>query len=284
VLKSIFEEQFLLDERSEGTGLYPEIKDYLQSGGLLDYAPRKVVEIIKKAKNQFDLPLIASINCQSERGWVRFAQQLEDAGCDGLELNIYTLPLEPEKTGEEYERHYLRIVERVREAISLPLAVKIYHQITALPYFIRRLGEAGSQAVVLFNWFLEPDLDLQTLKSRQRKGQANFYLVLRWIGLLANRVGCQLAASGGVKGYEDVIKLILAGASAVQICSLFYQQGLGIIKTMLVEISNWLAEHGFQSIAECQGRLSLKEEDLRVKGLGEAEVYLRGQYIRLYSE
>lgn len=284
VLKSLFEEQFRLDEKSEGTGLYPEIMDYLQSGALLDYAPRKVVEIIKEAKKQFDLPLIASINCQSKRGWVRFAQQLADAGGDALELNMYTLPLDPEKSGDDYERYYLEIIESVRQVTTLPLAVKIFHQITALPHFVRRLGEAGAQAVVLFNWFLEPDFDLRTLTSRQRKGQANFHLVLRWIGLLAQRVGCQLAASGGVRKAEDIIKLILAGASAVQICSLFYQQGLGVIKGLLEELSTWLSDHGWNSLAECQGRLSFKEETLRVKGFGEAEVYLRGQYIRLYSD
>lgn len=284
VLKSLFEEQFKLNDRSEGTGLYPEIMDYFQSGALLDYAPRKVVGIIKEAKKQFDLPVIASINCQSQRHWIRFAQQLEDAGGDALELNIYTLPIDPDKSGEEYERSYLDIVESVRKATNLPLAVKIFHQITALPNFVRRLSEAGAQAVVLFNWFLEPDFDLRTMSSLQQKGQANFHLVLRWICLLAQRVGCQLVASGGVRSGRDIVKLILAGASAVQVCTLFYQRGLGVIKDLLEEMTAWFNEHGFKNLSECQGKLSFKEEALRVKGSGEAEVFLRSQYIRLYTD
>lgn len=283
VLKSIFEEQFWLDDESEGQSLSPEIRDYFQSGGLLDYAPQKVIKIIKEAKQRFNLPLLASLNGQTERGWVRFAQQLEDAGCDGLELNIYFLPLDPEKSGEEHERSYLKILEQVRQATRLPLAVKIFHQFTSLPHLVRRLGDAGAQAVVLFNWFLEPDLDLRTLQTRHHQGEANFYFVLRWIALLAQRVKCDLAASGGVKGSEEVLKLILAGASAVQVCRLLYQKGPAVIKEMLDKINVWLEENKYRSLAEIQGQLSLKTEDLRVKGLGKAATYLRSQYIRLYS-
>jgi len=283
VLKSIFEEQFWVEGGEKGLDYYPEIRDYLESGGLLDYAPQQIVKLIKEAKKRFDFPILASINGQTERGWIRFAQQLEDTGCDGLELNIYSLPLDPEKPGDKYESGYLKIVEKVRQVVSLPLAVKIFHQITSLPHFVRRLGEAGAQGVVLFNWFLEPDLDLTSLQARHRQGEANFNLVLRWIALLANRVKCDLAASGGVKGSEEALKLILAGASAVQVCRLLYQKGPAAIREIINEINNWLEEHKYSRLTEIQGKLSLKEENLRIKGLGEATAYLRAQYIRLHS-
>lgn len=286
VLKSIFEEQFFLEKNisEEAPGIHPEALDYLRSGALLDYAPQKVVKLISEAKKKIKIPVIASINCRTPHLWPRFARQLHDAGADGLELNIYTLPLSTGQTGEQMEREYLEIVRQVKEVTGLPLAVKISNQFTSLPNFSRKLAEAGCDSLVLFNWFLEPDIDLDALKIKNKKGSGNFNHVLRWIALLAGRIDCTLSASGGVKGGRDCLKLLLAGASAVQVCSLLYEKGLEEINNMLKEIEDWMKEKNFSSIEDFRGDLSFKTRELVYRELGEAERLLRAQYVKTYSQ
>ncbi|MFW6160739.1 MAG: dihydroorotate dehydrogenase-like protein [Acidobacteriota bacterium] len=286
VLKSIFEEQFLLEKdiSEDAPGIYPEALDYLRSGALLDYAPQEVVRLISEAKKKISIPVIASINCRTPHLWPRFAKQLQDAGADGLELNIYTLPLRLDQNGDQIEKEYLRIVRRVKEVTGLPLAVKISNQFTSLPHFCRGLVEAGCDSLVLFNWFLEPDVDLDNLKIKNQKGAGNFHHVLRWIALLAGRVDGTLSASGGVKNGRDCLKLLLTGASAVQVCSLFYEKGLEEIKTMLKEIEDWMEEKNFSSIQDFKGELSFKTRELIYRELGEAEMLLRAQYVKTYSQ
>ncbi len=285
VLKSIFEEQFLIteDKPEETYGIYPEAIDYLRRGGLLEYAPQQVCRLIEEVKKEVRIPIIASINCQSPHLWPRFARQLQDAGADGLELNIYFLPLSPDVSGNDYEDYHLKILEEVKKIVSIPVAVKLNSQLTSIPNLAYRLAKAGCDALVLFNWFLEPDIDVEKLKTRNIIGKGNFYQSLKWIALLAGRVDCDLVSSGGVNKAEDAVKQILAGASAVQVCTILYQQGLKVIKNLLSGVEDWMEKHRYSTIDDFKGELSFKRQELSFKGVGEAGAYFRAQYLKAYS-
>lgn len=286
VLKSLFEEQFLIegDIPESDYSIHPEALDYMRRGGLMEYAPQKMCEMIDKAKSKVDIPLIASINCQTFSLWPSFAKQIEQAGADGLELNIYTLPIDLSSPSSVYEDYHLRIVNEVREVVSIPVAVKLVAQITSLPHLAQRLAQSGCAALVLFNWFLVPDVDTTSLGTKSIMGKGNFHQSLRWVGLLAGRVGCDIAASGGIKTSNDIIKQILAGASASQICSLFYQKGLSEVRMLLEGLETWMKEHGFSSIEDFKGDLSFKKQELSFRDLGEAGSYFRAQYLKTYSK
>lgn len=285
VLKSLFEEQFLIRENVEGEDgiIYPEALDYLRRGGLLEYAPEKICQMIEEAKKEINIPIIASINCQSPRLWPSYARQFEEAGADGLELNIYFLPISLDSPGAEYEEYHLKILEEVKKAVSIPVAVKLMSQLTSIPYLGYKLARAGCDALVLFNWFVEPDIDVKNLKTRNIIGKGNFYQSLRWVALLAGRVDCDVASSGGVRKAEDVIKQILAGASAVQVCTILYEQKFEVIKSILSEIEAWMEKHKNATIDDFKGELSFKMQELTFKGIGEADAYFRAQYLKAYS-
>ncbi len=285
VLKSLFEEQFLIRENIEGEDgiIYPEALDYLRRGGLLEYAPEKICQMIEEAKKEINIPIIASINCQSPRLWPSYARQFEEAGADGLELNIYFLPISLDSPGAEYEEYHLKILEEVKKAVSIPVAVKLMSQLTSIPYLGYKLARAGCDALVLFNWFVEPDIDVKNLKTRNIIGKGNFYQSLRWVALLAGRVDCDVASSGGVRKAEDVIKQILAGASAVQVCTILYEQKFEVIKNILSEVEAWMEKHKNATIDDFKGELSFKMQELTFKGVGEADAYFRAQYLKAYS-
>jgi dihydroorotate dehydrogenase (fumarate) len=285
VLKSLFEEQFLVegDIPESDSSLYPEALDYMRSGGLMEYAPARICREIEEAKKNVGIPIIASINCQTSSLWPRFARQVGDAGADGLELNIYDLPIDPKISCADHDSQYFQIIRDVRESISIPISVKLIPQISSLPFLANKMAEAGCQALVFFNWFLEPDIDIKKLKTFSRKGQANFNQALRWVGLLAGRIPTDIAASGGVRGTDDLIKQILAGAQAVQICSLFYQKGLDVIRDLLDGLQSWMGEFKYTSLEDFRGELSFKNQELRFKDLGAASNYFRAQYLKIYS-
>jgi dihydroorotate dehydrogenase (fumarate) len=286
VLKSIFEEQFLLKEDllEKDYNIYPEAVDYLRSGGLLDYAPQKICQTIEEAKKKIKIPIIASINCQTLKLWPRFAKQLAEAGADGLELNIYYLPLELDTPGTQYEELHLQILREIKAVVTVPVSIKLPFQLSSIPYVANRLAESGCDALVLFNWFMEPDIDVQKMRSKNTVGKGNFNQSLRWVALLAGRIKCELASSGGMMSGADMVKQILAGASAVQACSLFYQKGLETIHDLLIELDTWMEEHHLASVEDFRGELSFKKQDLNVRGIGEAEAYLRAQYMKTYKK
>ncbi|MFQ6037943.1 MAG: dihydroorotate dehydrogenase-like protein [Candidatus Aminicenantales bacterium] len=284
VLKSIFEEQFLLEEgAAEHAALHPEALDYIRRGGLLEYAPRALTDLIEKAKKEVDLPIIASINCQSEKLWPRFARQIQDAGADGLELNIYTMPVDLETPGAAYEDRHVQILEAVRDEVTIPVSVKLHFQITSVAHLGYRLARSGCSGLVLFNWFLRPDIDVQNLKTVARKGKGDLFQSLRWVALLAGRVGCDVAGSGGIRTAEDVVKHVLAGAAAVQVCSLFYEKGLEQARRLCEGLEAWMAAHRYRRLEDFRGELSFKTQSLSFKDRGEAEGYLRAQYVGAYA-
>lgn len=286
VMKSIFEEQFLVkgENSEEGQFIHPEAIDYLRTGGLLEYGPQKICKTIEGAKKEVDIPVIASINCQTPKLWPRFAKQIFEAGADALELNIYFLPLDLDESGSDFEKKHLEILNMVKDEVSIPISIKLTSQITSLPNLAHRLAEAGSDALVLFNWFLEPDIDVNNQTTRSIKGKGNLFQSLKWVALLADRVSCDIASSGGVKNSNDIIKMILAGSSAVQACSIFYEKGLKEIESLLAGIQDWMRDKRFDTIDEFRGLLSFHRQNLSFKNLGEAGKYFRAQYLKTYSK
>ena len=285
VLKSIFEEQFQVEHGipEEEINVYPEALDYMRRGGLLEYAPHQFTRMIEQAKKEMNIPILASINCLTNKLWPSFARQLEEAGADGLELNIYSLPIDLDIPSIDYENSHIDILEKVKKEISIPVAVKLSTQVTALPHLAHRLAESGCDALVFFNWFLVPDIDVHTLRTKSRKGIGDFHQSLRWVGLLSGRIGCDLASSGGIQSSEDVVKQILAGASAVQVCSLFYKKGLEETSLLMEGLEAWMREHNYPDILSFRGDLSFKKQELSFKDLGEAGAYFRSQFLKTYA-
>lgn len=286
VLKSVFEEQLLSQEDvyDKYFNIYPEAVDYLHEGGLLEYGPQKICQMIEKAKQKSKIPIIASINCRSPKLWPAFAKQFQDAGADGLELNIYSLPLELDKPCTEYEKQHLEILKSVKSSVSIPVSIKLNNQITSVPYLARRLSESGCDGLVFFNWFIEPDIDLKDLTTRNIKGKGDFNRTLRWVALVAGRIDCDISSSGGIRDGNGLIKQILAGASAVQLCSLFYKSGLDTVKDMANELESWMTAHQYESIEDFRGELSFRNQELSFKNMGEAKSYFRSQYLKTYEK
>ncbi len=286
VLKSIFEEQFLIhsDIPESEYFIYPEALDYLRSGHLLEYAPHALTEMIAAAKKDTSIPIIASINCQTPELWPRFSRQIEQAGADALELNIYILPIRIDESSNQIEDYHIKILKEIKKTVSIPVSIKLMSSISAVPYLAYKLCDEGCEGLVLFNWFLEPDIDTDKLVTKSRIGKGNFYHTLRWVALTSGRVDCDIAASGGVQSAQEVIKQILAGASAVQVCSILYEKGLTEIGAILDGLNKWMDEHKFNSIDDLKGELSFKKQELSFRSLGEADAYFRAQYLKTYSK
>jgi len=285
VMKSIFEEQYWGEAApaEKFFSYYPEALDYLRKGSLLGYAPQEKCSIIEEAKKKVNIPVIASINCQSPELWPDFALQFQEAGADGLELNIYFLPFDLKTPGTDYEKFHLEILEKVKKAVSIPVAVKLTSQLTSVPFLAHRLAKSGCDALVLFNWFLQPDVNVESLQTKNIIGKGNFHQSLRWVALLAGRVDCDIASSGGVEKHEDLIKQILVGAAAVQVCSLLYRKGLETVKDLLSALEAWMDSHEYSSIDDFKGELSFKKQELTFKEPEKAKAYFRHQYLKIFS-
>jgi dihydroorotate dehydrogenase (fumarate) len=281
VLKSLFEEQIeaQTEEIEDESWPYPhpEAFDYVRQMGMRlgqdDY-----LKLISEAKKAVSIPVIASLNCVTPKWWLNYASEIARAGADGIELNIAILPTDPGRSGEEIERTYLRIIEGIRRRVEIPVAAKIGPYFTSLPRLARGLSDAGAAALVLFNRFYQMDIDIDKLElspGYHLSSPDEIHLPLRWIAILAGQVGCDLAASTGVHDGAGVVKQLLAGARAVQVCSNLYQKGMGRVAALLRELEEWMGRHGFEKIADFNGRMSMEASD-------KPEVYERLQYIKVY--
>lgn len=286
VLKSIFEEQFLIhsDIPESEYVIHPEATDYLRRGHLLEYAPHALTEMITAAKNETEIPIIASINCQTPHLWPRFSRQIEQAGADALELNVYILPIRIDESSTFIDEYHIKVLKEIKKTVSIPVSIKLMSNISAVPYLAFKLCDEGCDGLVLFNWFLEPDIDTEKLLTKSKIGKGNFHFTLRWVALTSGRVGCDIAASGGIRSAQDVVKQILAGAAAVQACSIFYEKGLSEIRHILDGLIKWMDDHKYGSIEDFKGELSFKKQELSFRSLGEADAYFRAQYLKTYSK
>jgi dihydroorotate dehydrogenase (fumarate) len=264
VIKSIFEEEIRRELEKDVTSmhmesfLYPETMDYYDNYAEDDSLTNHL-KLIREAKKAVKIPIIASINCVTAEKWPYYAQTLQDAGADALELNVFVMPSDFDKTSAENEQVYFDIVDEVKKHVKIPFALKISYYSANLGAFIKKLSNTGINSLVLFNRFYSPDIDINNfdvISSNVLSHPEELPISLRWIAIMSERVGCDLAASTGIQDGAAVIKQLLAGANAVQIASAFYKDGKGIIENMLDDLSSWMKQKNFKKIDDFRGKLS----------------------------
>ncbi len=266
VLKSLFEEQINYSvnktiAQDQSANLYPEADDYIRHYTRQNDVS-KYLKLIKDAKASVSIPVIASINCISGLEWTSFAKSIEEAGADGLELNIFVLPSDPSKSAEDNESIYFDIVDKVLKEVSIPVAIKISHYFSSLAKTITQLSWKEIKGIVLFNRFFSPDIDIENFEiktSNVFSSPSDLAISLRWIAMMSSHVKCDLAASTGVHDGKALIKQLLAGAKAVQIASVLYKKGFREIKSMLDELENWMDRKNFNTVDQFIGKMSVEE-------------------------
>jgi dihydroorotate dehydrogenase (fumarate) len=280
VLKSLFEEQINFEAgRWVENGLSPEAHDYI-TGYSKANAVEDYLKLIEESKKATSIPVIASINCMSVDEWVTFARDIENAGADALELNIFFIASEVGMSSENYENKYKDLIVKIKSVTRLPIAVKIGYQFTNLVNMVNELYMRGAGAVVLFNRFYEPDIDIETLEiisSRVFSTQADIRHSLRWVGIISDKVSkIDIAASTGNHDGKAAIKQILAGAKAVQVCSVLYEKGKEQIGIMNDEIKAWMTKKGFHDLEEFRGKLNYHN-------ISDPSLYERAQFMKYFS-
>jgi dihydroorotate dehydrogenase (fumarate) len=263
VLKSIFEEQITAEVQrirdAGGTSYWhPEAEEYIREYGR-HHAAEAYIDLIKGCKDAVSIPVIASINCVSAGGWTEFAHKVEHAGADALELNVYVLPSDPRRDGRDNEQVYFDVIESVRGVSAIPLALKTGPAFSSISNMCIALCETDIQALVLFNRYYQFDFDIETMKviaAPHLSRPEEVALPLRWISILAGRVDCDLAATTGVHDGAGVVKMLLAGATAVQVCSTLYRNGIEHVGTILEELLAWMERHERSSVDGFRGTMS----------------------------
>ena len=266
VLPSLFEEQIEheamavhhgieagAEHHAEAAGGYfPELDTYnTGAGGYLD--------LLTAAKRELSIPVIASLNGDSFGGWTLYARILEDRGADALELNIYHIAADADTSGSAVEAMYLKLVESVRDAVDIPFAVKVGPYFSSLGSFAHKLSAAGADGLVLFNRFYQPDLDLDTLQVKRDldlSRPSDSRLALRWIGMLAGRVDCQLAATTGIHTGADVVKMLLVGADVTMMAAALLLNGPAHLRTVIDDAATWFSEREYASVSQARGSMS----------------------------
>jgi dihydroorotate dehydrogenase (fumarate) len=266
VLFSLFEEQLreeaalnarLVDAPAES---FAEALDYVPAVAKEDGGPRRYLSLLERAAAAVDVPVIASLNGVTPEGWTDYARAMQDAGAAAIELNIYYLPGDPETSGRDVEQRHIDVLERVKDAVTVPVAVKLSPYFSATGEMALRLDEAGADALVLFNRFLQPDIDPEGLALSSTVAlstTADARLPRTWIALLRGKVRAALAATGGVDGPADVAKYLLAGADVVMTASALLRRGPEYASALLDGLSTWMARKGFGSVDELRGMLSV---------------------------
>jgi len=267
VMYSLFEEQISHDSLAfnyfmeRGTERYAESLDYFPDLDQYNVGPDQYLEKIRRNKEAVDIPIIGSLNGVSNTGWAEYAQKIEQAGADALELNTYFIPTNPELTAGQLEDNYAELVKTVCNNVDIPVAVKLSPFFTALPNLILRLEEAGAMGLVLFNRFFQPDLDIENLEintTLQLSTSAELLLPLRWMALLYGRVEADLALTTGIHTGVDLLKAIMAGATVGMVASEFIVKGVERAGEMLEEMAQWMTVYEYDSIEKMRGSMSQK--------------------------
>lgn len=264
VLKSLFEEEIIAEmeeamhRMTSRPFVYPETFDYMDEEEEED-SVRKYLRLVRETKDAVHIPVIASINCVSAQKWTYFAKEIQDAGADALELNLFILPTDFERTAAENEKLYFDIVDEVKKVVNIPILLKVSYYASNLGQMLQKLSKTGIGGLTLFNRFYSPDFNLETyqvVSTNVLSQPSDLPVSLRWIAVMADRVDCDLAASTGVHDGEAMIKQILAGANAVQVVSSLYKNGVGYIKNILDEMNRWMEHEGYEKPEDFRGRLS----------------------------
>lgn len=282
ILPSLFEEQiehdemqgFLLDtygEESfaEATSYFPEMTDY-------NLGPETYLDKIEGFRNRLSIPVIASLNGTSPGGWTRYAKMLESAGAHAIELNVYIVPTDPFQSSSDIEQRYSDIVQSVREAVSIPLALKIGPYFSSLPHFAARMESLGVNGLSLFNRYLDPDINPEQMQVNPElvfSTPVEHRLPLRWIAILRPFLKLSLAATSGLHLSLDAVKLLMAGADVTMVAAVLVQRGPDYLAQLKQELTNWLTEHSFDSVRQMQGCMSHANAP-------DPSAYVRANYLR----
>ncbi len=280
VLKSIFEEQILheagtLSESSD----YPEALDYVNR-----YTKENTVgeylNLIRDAKKAVTIPIIPSINCVSSGEWVDFALRIQEAGADALEVNVFFLPTSRNKSGAEYEDTYFELVEKLKEKITIPIIIKLGSNFTNPTYMVNQLYFRKVDGVVLFNRFYSPDIDLDEMNIVSAdvfSSPSELRHTLRWTGIISSEVPqISLAASTGIHSGDAAIKMLLAGATTLQLCSVLYKNGLEFLSDIIDKLESWMLTNNYKSVDEFRGKMNYSN-------FKDPQVYERAQFMKYFS-
>jgi dihydroorotate dehydrogenase (fumarate) len=282
VLYSLFEEQLRQESLeldfylSEGTDSHPESLSFFPEPGEFHLGPDEYLDHIRKVKAAVKVPVIASLNGSSVGGWIQYATQIQEAGADALECNIYWIVTDPEMTSAEVEKHYIDIVQAVKSAVTIPVAVKVSPFFSNMANMAKRLDAAGADGLVLFNRFYQPDIDLETLELVPRvllSTPQAMRLPLTWVGILYGHIKASLAATSGIHGAEDVIKLLMVGANVTMLCSTLLRNGINHLRSIEQGVRQWMETHEYESVQQMQGSMSQKN-------CSDPSAFERAQYMR----
>ncbi|MBN1598324.1 MAG: dihydroorotate dehydrogenase-like protein [Bacteroidales bacterium] len=284
VLKSLFEEEIIREMKAEMSRMgspgfiYPETLEFYDYFDGPKESTARYIELIHKSKSKLSIPVIASINCVDSENWTYFPKKIAEAGADALELNIFILPADINKTASDNEKLYFNIIENVKNLVNIPVFVKLSYYASNLASFLTEISKTGIDGLVLFNRFYNPDIDIETLQITSGailSSPADIYQTLRWVAIMSNRVECDIIASTGIHNAEGVIKQILAGASAVQLASTLYKNGVSYIETILKEFEAWMIKKKYTSMNDFKGTLSQEKSS-------NPAVYSRVQFMKYF--
>lgn len=268
VLKSLFEEQLVtgrasLINQDEMYFWYPQALEFVNSISK-EEGVNQYLQLIEKTKKAVSIPVMASINCVTSKEWPEFAEKIEKAGADGLELNIFIPPTNPNITGYKIEDTYAEIIHEVRKRTNMPIAVKVGFYFTSLYRMLYKISNMDVNSLVLFNRYYRPDIDIESMRVVAQNVYSSPHeitLSLRWIALLYGRINNEMVASTGIHDYEGVIKQILAGATSVQVCSTIHKNGIPYLRTMLEGVENWMKNKGYNDLSAFRGLVAKNEEN-----------------------
>jgi dihydroorotate dehydrogenase (fumarate) len=285
VLHSLFEEQINIESNeldrflwdgsalsAESTTIFPDLENY-------NIGPDGYLEHIRQAKQAVSIPVIASLNGVSRGGWVSYAREMQQAGADAIELNIYFVPADPASSSEEIEKLYIDLVTEIRHTVTIPVAVKVGPQFSSFANMAQRLEAAGANGIVIFNRFYQPDFDLDALEvkpSLTLSNSSELLLRLHWAAILHGDIHADIAITGGVHTTEDVVKSMMAGAKVTMLASALLQNGIGYLRPLRNQLEAWLEKHEYASIQQMQGSMSYKN-------VPNPKAFQRANYMKVLS-
>ncbi|MBP5677930.1 MAG: dihydroorotate dehydrogenase-like protein [Bacteroidales bacterium] len=284
IIKSVFEEQIIYDIKRNTTMIAP-VDNY---GDSYEYIAQHVADdslerhfaMIREAKNRLSIPVIGSINCFSYETWLNYAKKFQDAGCDALELNMAILPYETSTSSEDVERTFGQIINAIRKSISIPVSIKVGTYFTDLARQMQQFSWMGIQGVTMFNKSVQMDIDIESEELKNAtflSTREDIYNTMRWVAILAKKMRCDISASTGVYSGEDVVKMLLAGATTVQVVSSMYKNGVECLREMNDTLVQWMERKGYENIDAFRGKLSVPPSD-------KASVAMRTQFMKYFAE
>lgn len=284
VLKSVFEEQIIYDIKRNThmvapTDNYGDSYEYIAQH-VADDSLEKHFAMIREAKRRLTIPVIGSINCFSYENWLTYAMKFQECGCDALELNMAILPYETSLSSDDVERTFSQIINTLRKSVSIPISIKVGTYFTDMAKQMQQLSWMGIQGVTMFNKSVQMDVDIEseTLKNATYLSTPeDIYNTLRWVAILAKKMRCDISASTGVYTSEDVVKMLLSGATTVQVVSCLYKNGIDTLKELNSGLKAWMEKKGYDCISNFRGKLAVQPTD-------KASVAMRTQFMKYFAE